>query len=93
MTITRMTAGRLLEGLLAIFSLTATATPAEGNAVQEVGLNVATPFGLDQLRQLLLLSEITRTSFTLQAVGSYIRVAYTAPPPATAAPAPGRAIA
>ncbi|QKG59162.1 hypothetical protein GKZ68_21005 (plasmid) [Hymenobacter sp. BRD128] len=90
MTITRMTAGSLLDGLLAIFSLTATATPAEGNAVQEVGVNVATPLGPEQLRQLLMLSEITRTSFTLQAVASHIRVAYSAPPSAPAAPAPGR---
>lgn len=74
---TRSTAGQLLEGLLLIFKQAATATPAEGEQVQEVGLHVTGSISHAQQRMLLELGERTQTGYTTQADGAGLWVTFT----------------
>jgi hypothetical protein len=82
---TTKTAGQLVQGLLFIFKQPATATPAEGEDVQEVGLHVAGSISHAQHRLLLTLSEQTQTEFTTQADEAGLRLTFTTAPPASAA--------
>jgi hypothetical protein len=78
-TINRTLAGQLLRGLHLIFNQQATATPADEEAVQEVGVQLANPISHGQQRQLLHLGDITGTEVATAWATTGLRVTLRAP--------------